>query len=247
MPSQERQKPGLLSPEARLLAGAELEVVGRLPYSSNGTFLVRCREGPEELDAVYKPAAGERPLWDFPSESLYQREVAAFELSSWLGWNLVPVTVARPDGPLGAGSIQLFVDHDPDEHYFTLMESHRRAFKRIAFFDMLANNADRKAGHCVVDRSGHVWAIDHGLTFHVEPKLRTVLWDFAGERLPAPERRAAIRLAQALEAPSEIGDRLAELLARDEISALRERAWTLSGPGIFPAPSSDWSFPWPVV
>ena len=253
MPSQERQEPGLLTPAtAESLDSADLEVIGRLAHSSNGTFLVRCRPpgqaaATSETLAVYKPAAGERPLWDFPSDTLFLREVAAFELSRWLGWDLVPLTVNRPDGPLGAGSLQAFVDHDPVEHYFTLQNRHRRFFLRLAFFDMLANNADRKGGHCLLDGSGRVWAIDHGVTFHVEPKLRTVLWDFAGERLPAPERRAAARLAEALEGPSGIGDRLSELLAGDEVAALRERARTLSGPGTYPAPSSAWSFPWPVV
>ena len=248
MPPEERQKPSLLNLEERLLGAAAVEVLGRLPYSSNGTFLVRCRDGDDERAGVYKPAAGERPLWDFPSESLHRREVAAFELSRWLGWHIVPITVARPDGPLGAGSIQLFVDHDPDQHYFTLMEAHEREFKRIAFFDMLTNNADRKSGHCVIDRGGRVWAIDHGLTFHVEPKMRTVIWDFAGQRLPTSYCRAATRLVEGLaDRGSEISRLMHLHLAPGEVRELRNRASKLSEEGVFPSPTSNWAFPWPLV
>jgi hypothetical protein len=252
VPSQEREEPGLLTPgTAEVLRSAELEVIGRLAHSSNGTFLVRCASSPggsgADTLAVYKPAAGERPLWDFPSDTLYRREVAAYALSRWLGWDLVPLTITRDLAPLGPGSLQAFVDHDPDQHYFTLLPARRAFFVRLAFFDMLANNADRKGGHCLLDRDGRVWAIDHGLTFHVEPKLRTVLWDFAGDRLPAPERKAAGRLAEALEGSSEISSALLGLLAADEVDALGGRAVTLSRSRVFPAPSSAWSFPWPVV
>ena len=249
MPPEEREKPGLLTATtAALLAGAELEVVGRLAYSSNGTFLVRCQHDEGHVAAVYKPAAGERPLWDFPSDTLYRREVAAFDLSHWLGWDLVPVTVARADGPLGPGSIQLFIDHDPEEHYFTLLDRHRRAFRRLAFFDMLTNNADRKGGHCLADGDGRVWAIDHGLTFHVEPKLRTVIWDFAGQKLPAPERRAAARLALELaDHASSIARAMAQNLSAEEVSGLAQRAAALASEGVYPDPTSTWAFPWPLV
>jgi len=249
VPPEERQKPGLLtSATAELLAGSALEVVGRLAYSSNGTFLVRWHDGLREQAAIYKPAAGERPLWDFPSDTLYHREVAAFELSHWLGWDLVPVTVERRDGPLGPGSLQLFVEHDPEQHYFTLMEAHRRTFKRLAFFDILINNADRKGGHCLADGAGRVWAIDHGLTFHAEPKLRTVIWDFAGEKLPGPERRAAGRLAEHLaDEGSEICRLMNLRLSQEEVRGLRARASTLSREGVFPEPIGAWAFPWPLV
>jgi uncharacterized repeat protein (TIGR03843 family) len=229
-----------------------LEIIGRLAHASNGTFLARCRverddQRPGESLAVYKPAAGERPLGDFATDTLYRREVASYELSKWLGWGLVPATVARGDGPLGAGSLQAFVDHDPEEHYFSLLDDHRRFFRRLAFFDMLANNADRKGGHCLLDASGRVWAIDHGLTFHTEPKLRTVLWDFAGERLPAAERRGAARLASALAETSDIARALSGLLSRNEVDSLRERAQSLSPAGVYPTPESSWAFPWPLV
>ena len=254
MPPQEREEPGLLTAAgAEALRRGRLEVIGRMPYSSNATFLVRCFEGEpagprDGTLAIYKPAAGERPLWDFPPDSLYRREVAAYELSRWLGWDIVPFTVAREAGDLGVGSLQEFIDHDPEQHYFTLQERHPRTFMRIAFFDILANNADRKSGHCLTDASGRVWAIDHGLTFHDEPKLRTVIWDFAGQPLPGSERKAAARLAAALDDPtSEISACLGALLTSAEVGALRRRAVKLSAAGRFPEPGSTWAFPWPLV
>ena len=155
-----------------------------MPYSSNGTFLVRLdHDGANEL-AIYKPVRGERPLWDFPS-GLARREVAAYELSTALGWDVVPPTVLR-DGPHGEGSVQRFIDADFSEHYFTLREdgTHDDAFRRLCAFDLVANSADRKGGHCLIDAEGHIWAIDNGLSFHQEFKVRTVIWDYAGERLP---------------------------------------------------------------
>ena len=140
-------------------------------------------EGLEGL-AVYKPARGERPLWDFPNGTLYRREVAAYLVSEQLGWRLVPPTLAR-DGPLGIGSVQLYVDADPEVTAFELLADGNPSMARIAAFDVVTNNADRKAGHCLAGQDGHVWAIDHGLCFHVQAKLRTVLWDLAGDRLEA--------------------------------------------------------------
>ena len=148
---------------------------------------------------MYKPQRGERPLWDFP-RGLDRREVAAYRLSETLGFGLVPPTLAR-EGPYGPGSIQLFVDAEFEEHYFTLRErpEHRAALARLCAFDLVANNADRKSGHCLLGRDGRLYAIDNGLCFHVEPKLRTVVWDFSGEPIPGEIRTAASRLgAQAL-------------------------------------------------
>ena len=155
-----------------------------MAWSSNATFLVNASLDDIEVPAVYKPQRGERPLWDFPEGTLCNREVAAYELSEALGWSIVPETVLR-DGPYGVGMVQRFIDHDPDDHYFTLLEAHPDDFQRFAAFDVLANNADRKGGHCLqAKRDGHIWGIDHGLTFHVVDKLRTVIWDFAGEPVP---------------------------------------------------------------
>lgn len=253
MPPQEREEPGLLGAggaarrEALLRAG-QVEVVGRLPYSSNRTFLARCCDDEGETPAVYKPVAGERPLYDFPDETLYRREVAAHVVDVALGWGFVPLTIARDDLPLGPGSLQLFVDHDPEQHYFTLLKRHRATFQRLAVFDILANNADRKGGHCLLGDGGHIWAIDNGLTFNVEPKLRTVIWDFAGEPLPATERAAIGGLAKRLKASDDpLRRELDELLQRDEVEALQRRAKALQQPGAFPHPDSSWSFPWPLV
>jgi uncharacterized repeat protein (TIGR03843 family) len=253
VPAQERQEPGLLgSPERarRLLLESPLHVLGLLPYSSNHTFLARLGDAGDESAplAVYKPARGERPLHDFPDHTLYRREAAAYELSQALGWDLVPPTVVREDAPLGPGSLQVFVEHDPEQHYFTLLADHREHFKRLAAFDILCNNADRKSGHCLIDGRGRIWAVDHGLTFHAVPKLRTVIWDFAGRRVPSRDRQGAAWLAEELGGPgSPLLEVLTELLARSEVAALRRRAEDLSQPCDYPAPNSDWSFPWPLV
>src|SRR5665213_627999 len=167
-----------------ILGSGEIEVEGRMPWSSNGTFLVSVTRGEDTLGAIYKPGRGERPLWDFPG-GLFRREVAAFELSRHLGWGLVPETVLRHDGPLGRGSVQRFVDADFAEHYFTLMEHpvHHQRLREMATLDLLLNNADRKSGHCLLGEC-RIWGIDNGLSFHDEPKLRTVIWEFAGEDVP---------------------------------------------------------------
>ena len=227
-----------------------MHVLGLLPYSTNHTFLVRLGDAEDEAAplAVYKPARGERPLNDFPEATLFRREVAAYEVSQALGWGLVPPTVVRLEAPLGPGSLQLFIDHDPEQHYFTLLEAHQALFKRLAVFDILCNNADRKSGHCLLDATGRIWAVDHGLTFHPLLKLRTVIWDFAGRRVGARDRKGIALLASGLAATtSPLGQVLGELLAENELSALRSRAEALSQPCDFPAPNSDWSLPWPLV
>jgi hypothetical protein len=253
VPAQERQEPGFLASEASarsLLLEAPIEVIGLLPFSSNHTFLVRLGPSGEAGAplAVYKPARGERPLYDFPDGTLYRREVAAYEVSRALAWDMVPPTVVRIDAPLGPGSLQLYVDHDPDQHYFSLLAGRKAIFKRLAVFDILCNNADRKAGHCLLDAEGRLWAVDHGLTFHPQPKLRTVIWDFAGLRVPARDRQGVAGLASHLALPaSPLRSLLRELLAEDEVAALKQRAKALSQPCDYPAPNSDWSFPWPLV
>lgn len=231
---------------AATLRRGELEVLGRMAWSSNATFLATATLDDLELPVVYKPERGERPLWDFPHGSLARREVAAYELSAGLGWDLVPETVLR-DGPLGEGMVQRFIDHDPDDHYFTLLESHLDDFRRFAAFDVLANNADRKGGHCLqARRDGHIWGIDHGLTFHVADKLRTVIWDFAGEPIP-DEIVATLRCAlDVLHGP--LGQRLSELLAPDEVEAVEQRTLGLVRAGVFPSPDDGYhTVPWPLV
>ncbi len=224
-----------------LLASGDLQVEGRLPWSSNLTFLVTVDGGP--LAAVYKPAQGERPLWDFPG-GLYRREVAAFELSEALGWGVVPPTVARREGPFGEGSLQLFVEADYEQHYFTLLDegSCDPLLATIAAFDVVANNADRKSGHVLLGTDGRVWGIDHGLCFHPSPKLRTVIWDFAGHEVPDPLLSDLDRLARRLP------DSLTNVLTRTEQDELVRRAELLVAAGVFPEPEGDHPpYPWPLV
>jgi len=168
---------------AHLLREGDMEVHGRIAGSSNATLLVTCRSGPDELMAVYKPVQGERPLWDFPG-GLFRREVAAYELSEALGWGLVPMTVDRVNGPYGQGSIQRFVHEDGGDHYFTLRDDPQwhPTLQRMCAFDVVANNADRKSGHVLLAED-RLWAIDNGLCFNEEDKLRTVIWDFGGQPL----------------------------------------------------------------
>jgi uncharacterized repeat protein (TIGR03843 family) len=226
-----------------VLTLGEVEVQGRMPWSSNATFLVElCHEG-TRMPAVYKPHRGERPLWDFP-DGLHRREVAAYRLSEALGWGIVPETVAREDGPYGPGSLQRFVPADFAQHYFTLLERPElhAALRAICAFDLVANNADRKGGHTLLAEDGKVWGIDNGLCFHVAPGLRTVIWDFAGEPIPVPLLEDVERLAGAAETGIE------DLLHADEVAATRQRARAVLRHGRFPDPgASRRSFPWPLV
>jgi hypothetical protein len=230
-----------------VLVDGSIDVLGRMPWSSNATFLVLAECDGVRIPAVYKPRRGERPLWDFPGGTLCQREVAAFELSEALGWQVVPDTVLR-DGPLGTGAVQRFVDHDPDEHYFSLLGTHADRFRAFAVFDVLANNADRKGGHCLRSRAdGRVVGIDHGLTFHPVPKLRTVIWDFAGERVPDALVGAVRRVCDDLDG-GELTGRLEGLLSPHEVDAIRDRARRLLAHPVLPAPDpSHHCYPWPLV
>lgn len=232
----------------RWLAQGQLDVLGLMPDSSNYTFLVQIDDGALRGLAVYKPRRGERPLWDFPRGTLCQREVAAYLVSEALGWQIVPPTVLRDAQPYGVGSVQLFIDADPEEHYFTLRGSDHASFKRIAVFDVVTNNADRKGGHILKDRQGHVWGIDHGITFHVEPKLRTVIWDYAGQPVPEALLDDVRTLAARLErADDELSMRLRDLLDRAEIDALRRRIERLLRRPRYPEPGSGRSVPWPPI
>lgn len=228
--------------QATVLERGELEVLGRMPWSSNATYLAEVRCGDASVRVVYKPRRGERPLWDFPS-GLDHREVAAFELSRALGWDLVPLTILR-DGPLGPGSVQVFVDADFEQHYFTLLEdeSHHDALRAMCAFDLIGNNTDRKSGHVLLALDGRIIGIDHGLMFHHEFKLRTVIWDFAGEPVPSRLLAAAGELAE-----SELPPRLAELLDPFERDAVRTRARALVRAGHFPVDETGRRYPWPLV
>lgn len=225
-----------------ILSTGEIDVEGRMPDSSNGTFLVTVTLAGESLRAIYKPLRGERPLWDFPS-GLYRREIAAYRLSEAMGFGLVPLTIER-DGPAGVGSLQQFVEADFRDHYFTLFESRSHLhdqFRRLAAFDIVANNTDRKSGHCLVDADERVWAIDNGLCFSADFKLRTVIWEFGGESMPTDVREAVERVAST--PPVEV----AALLDDDEVEAMIERAEMLAAGGMFPIDSTGRRYPWPIV
>ncbi len=231
---------------AAVLAEGTIDVVGRVAWSSNAALLVTVTHADAEMLAVYKPQRGERPLWDFPDGSLCRRETATFVVSDALGWDIVPPTVLR-DGPYGIGAVQRFVEHDPDEHYFTLLEAHEERFLRFAVFDVVVNNADRKGGHCLQElATGHVYGIDHGLTFHAAPKLRTVIWDFAGTAVPAELVADLVSLRTRLEGP--LDPVMAELLAPIEFDALLRRIDELVGAGTLPVPDEGYhSVPWPMI
>jgi uncharacterized repeat protein (TIGR03843 family) len=236
-----------LTGTSEILEQGEVEVLGLLPYSSNYTFLARLRSEDAETFAVYKPERGERPLWDFPPGTLAAREVASFRVSEAAGWGIVPPTVLREDAPLGPGSLQLFVEHDPDVHYLTLMQQRLEDFRIFAALDVVINNADRKAGHVLQDAEGRVWAVDHGLTFHTEPKLRTVIWQFAEEPLGDPLRNQLDRLGTELARSGGVGDELANLLSPGESAATLARVETLLVDDCFPAPGSERPLPWPLI
>jgi uncharacterized repeat protein (TIGR03843 family) len=254
------------APEVDLALG-ELEVVGRIRVASNATFLAKIGE----VAVVYKPVAGEQPLWDFPDGTLARREVSAYLVSECLGWDVVPRTWLR-DGPLGPGMVQLWREPDrgqdpvdvvpkravPTDGWRTVVEGgdergrpvtliheDSAALRRMAVFDVVVNNADRKGGHVLPMRDGHRYGVDHGVTFHVEPKLRTVLWGWLGEELDRDELAGVERVCSALDAG--LGDQLSGLLSGPELAALAARCERLLGERRFPAPEGDMpAVPWPM-
>ena len=239
MPQEHAEVDG---PIVEHLLRGEVELVGRMPWSSNGTYLCEVRCGDDVRQAIYKPRQGERPLWDFPS-GLDQREVAAYELSRALGWDVVPVTVRR-EGPLGLGSFQDFVDADFEQHYFTLYEdeAHHPTLRRMCAFDLVGNNTDRKSGHVLLGLDGRIRGIDHGLMFHHEFKVRTVIWEFGGEPIPPP-------LLEDLGGLLERGlpDGLACLLDPFERDAVLTRARAVIDAAWFPIDETGRRYPWPLV
>ncbi len=244
------------------LAQGQIEEKGLLPYSSNYTFLTTVHHHQHEIPAVYKPRRGENPLWDFTPGTLCQRETAAFVVSEALGWSLVPPTVLR-DGPRGPGSIQFFIECDPDIHYFNMREDARYApaLRRLTLFDYLINNADRKAGHCLYGNlrrfsidggwgetaRAHMWAIDHGICFHHQYKLRTVIWEFAGE--PIEQRLIAdLESLQHLVDTDPVRSTLELLLSAPELDALRRRIRELLTERVYPQPPAHQrNYPWPPI
>jgi hypothetical protein len=228
-----------------LLEEGQLRLVDRLPRASNETFLAEVTDGARVVPVVYKPRDGELPLWDFPDGTLCHREVAAFVLAEELGWPEVPPTVLR-EGPLGEGSVQLFVEADPAEHYFTLRDRFPDLFRRVAAFDVISGNGDRKAGHCLLSPGDQVWLVDHGLCFAARPWLRTVIWDFAGELVPDDIAEDVRRVAGDLRSGA-VRDRMEALLAAEEVEAAAERAEGLLRSGTFPHPGPGRSHPWPPL
>jgi hypothetical protein len=230
-----------------VLAEGEMEILGLLPNASNYTFLTKLTKAGSDKPvlAVYKPRRGEQPLWDFPDGTLCRREVAAYEVSHALGWPSIPPTILR-DGPEGEGAVQLFIEAEPEEHFFTLQgPKHTDTFMRIALFDAVVNNADRKGGHCLLGSDGRIWVVDHGVCFAVEPKLRSVIWDFAGMPIP-DELLAGIENLLTQLAVKGLGLRLTDLLSGDEVEATAERIRTLLAERTFPEPSGR-AYPWPPV
>ncbi len=239
-----RDRPPIATERAlTLLTEGDVELRGRMPYSSNATFLVDVAHDGLDAQAIYKPVRGERPLWDFPS-GLAHREEGAFLVDSALGWNVVPPTVVRDDLPFDEGSLQLFMPSNFEEHYFTLVPEgrFRQELKRICALDIVMNNTDRKSGHCLLGTDGTIWAIDNGLSFHSQFKLRTVIWDFAGEELPDGLRWD---LRQLMEAG--LPEPLAAALTPQEADATLERTQNLLAAGQFPSDGHGHRWPWPLV
>jgi uncharacterized repeat protein (TIGR03843 family) len=230
-----------------LLQEGTLTVEGLLPEGSNYTFLTTVSRGEQETYAVYKPTRGEQPLWDFPESTLALREVAAFVVSEALGWHFVPPTVYRHDGPHGPGSLQYFVQAQDDCHYFTLSPEEKRKLPRVAVFDLLVNNADRKGGHILKDTTGKLWLIDHGICFNTQNKLRTVVWDYSGQSIPEALLQDVGALRQKLEPGQDLAESLSSLLSDDEVAAMRRRADRLLANRKFPQPGPGRNYPWPPL
>lgn len=220
-----------------------------MPWGSNYTFMLWLSEGKEEgncIRAIYKPRDGERPLRDFPQGTLYKREYAAYLLSQDLGWPNVPTTLIR-NGPYGIGSMQLYVDCDPRITYFDIRENMEGKLTSLATFDLLVNNADRKASHCLLDDDSKIWSIDHGLTFHADFKLRTVMLEFCGKPIPAALLSDLKSLLARLLGNSPIRQRLSELISDKEILALTYRVQYMLKNPTLPVLDPNHNIPWPLV
>lgn len=220
----------------------DFEIKGQFTFGSNYTFLVAVNHEGKDYSAVYKPLRGEQPLWDFPENTLAGREVAAYLVSESLGFHIVPFTTLREDGPYGAGSLQQFIEYDPEYHYFNFTEADRRLLKPVVLFDLLCNNADRKGSHVFFENdTHHLYAIDHGICFHEDDKLRTVLWDFSGQKIPED-------LLSRLSLSRGLLTNLERYLNPREISALCARAESIRKRGVFPRqPRDRRAMPWPPL
>jgi uncharacterized repeat protein (TIGR03843 family) len=226
-----------------LLREGELDLEGRLLDASNVTLVGTIRTGTLAAECVYKPVAGERPLWDFPDGTLAGREVSAYLVSEATGWRVVPPTVLR-EGPFGPGMVQLWVHGDEDVDLAAFVRRDEPALRRMAIFDAVVNNADRKGGHIIPTPDGHVYGVDHGICFSVDPKLRTLLWRWAGKPLPGDAVEILERLTDDL--LGDLGERLQEHLTRREVRCTQQRVAELLRTGRYPQPSGEWpALPWP--
>jgi uncharacterized repeat protein (TIGR03843 family) len=224
-----------------------MALLGQILESSNAIFLVRVDDGDLQGLAIYKPGRGERPLWDFDHGTLCRREVAAYLVSQMLGWPHVPPTVLR-DGPHGPGAVQLYINAEVESTYFTICDERQADLLPVALFDILINNADRKGGHLLLDHGGCLWAIDNALSFHCEAKLRTVIWEFAGQPIPEVYLADLRRLRDGLAEWGEVWHALDCLLDESEIAALHQRVEALLSAPVFPHPDpSRRQVPWPIV
>ncbi|MGJ3237305.1 MAG: SCO1664 family protein [Anaerolineae bacterium] len=225
---------------------------GMLRWGSNYTFLVTITHEEARFLGIYKPRMGERPLWDFPDGTLCQRETASYVVSEMLGWQLIPPTILR-EGPRGIGSVQAFINHNPDEHYFTFPQHTHFSeiepqLQKMALFDAIVNNADRKGGHCLLDEDGRVWGIDHGLTFHPAPKLRTVIWEYAGDAITSTFLQDVETLCVQLSDDSNPHtQQLKTMIDAQELSALKARVDRLIQRSKYPLPGSGPNRPWPAI
>jgi hypothetical protein len=235
-----------------IMQSGDMEIRGEFVWGSNFTFLAQISNRDRAVTVVYKPSRGEQPLWDFPSASLAKREVAAYYVSEGLGWRFVPPTAYRENAPFGAGSVQMFIEHDPDYHYFSFSNEDRQRLRPVVIFDYLVNNADRKGGHVLRGIDGDLWLIDHGLCFHSQDKLRTVIWDFVGEVIPAELCEDISSFHQQLMSrnggESDLVIQLRKYISSREIIAMAFRAERLISGGVFPGPDPHRRhYPWPQL
>lgn len=232
----------------QLLREAEFLDCRPVWYSSNYVYLAQLRADDQQFAAIYKPHKGESPLWDFPDGHLYKHEAAAYELSKLLGWDFVPPTLVR-DGPQGVGSVQIYVPHDPEEHFFVQREREELLpqLMRMCAFDAVVNNADRKGGHCLLDERGHIWGIDHGLCFHTTPKLRSVIWEWAGDEVGEALLTDIEDAGLAIAAETEDAAPLLALLHEHESVAMLGRMERLLLEKRYPVPGQARHYPWPMV
>lgn len=230
------------------LTSGDITRIGLHPEGSNYVFLVKLEfdDDRRPLLGIYKPRAGERPLRDFPRGTLYRRECAAYELGAALGWPSIPPTVIR-DGPHGIGSVQLYIEADPSDHYFNLRDTELSRLETVAFFDWITNNADRKASSCLKDRTGRIWTIDHGLTFNPYTRQRTVMWEFCGAGVSPALVDDLGQVVKRLSSRDPLGERLRDLLSDDEVDWLGERIQRIHADPVFPVLDPQRNIPWPLL